>query len=328
MIGNPQEMRALTQELANSAWTLGAIGALVESGLLEHLREPHGLDDLAACCPGLSKSRIERCVAVAAAAGVVVPDGAQYRLSQGALPFSQPPMRATLQGEIRATLMQVMALLDSSSDPRPRTGWRHTNAALLQAQGDASAMFAPALKANMIASLGDLAQRLDRPGARFLDVGVGVASLAISMCRCWQGLHVVGLDTFDVPLGMARQNVERAGLADRIELRKIAVEELRDEESFELAWVPSFFIPAPVLATAVARVRASLRPGGWMLFPIGGLAGTDERARAVFGLICELWGGPALTTSEAEFLLKASGFSTVRVLPGPAATPPFVIAQR
>ena len=148
------------------------------------------------------------------------------------------------------------------------------------------------------------------------------------MCRAWPELHVVGLDTFDVPLGLARQNVERAGLADRVELRQVGVEELRDEESFELAWLPSFFIPTPVLATAVARVHASLRPGGWMLFPIGGLAGNDERARAVFALISEVWGGPALTTTEAESMLKEAGFSTVRVLPGPPATPPFVVAQR
>ena len=76
MIGNPQEMRALSQDLANSTWTLGAIGALLESGLVEHLREPRSADELAARCPGLSKGRIERSLAVAAAAGVVVAEGA------------------------------------------------------------------------------------------------------------------------------------------------------------------------------------------------------------------------------------------------------------
>jgi hypothetical protein len=109
MISNPMEMRALSQDLANSTWTLGAIGALLESGLVEHLRELRSADDLAARCPGLSKGRI----------------------------------------------------------------------------GDASAMFAPALKMNLAAGLGDLAERLDRPGGRFLDVGVGVASLSIAMCRLW-----------------------------------------------------------------------------------------------------------------------------------------------
>jgi 2-polyprenyl-3-methyl-5-hydroxy-6-metoxy-1,4-benzoquinol methylase len=328
MISNPQEVRALSQDLANSTWTLGAIGALLESGLVEHLRELRSVDELAALCPGMTRGRIERCVAVAATAGVVVAEGPRYRLAPGMMPFAQPPMRSVLQGEIRTTLMQVMALLDSSSDPRPLPGWRHTSAALLQSQGDASAMFAPALKASIAPSLGDLAARLERPGARFLDVGVGVASLTIAMCRAWPALHVVGLDTFDVPLGLARQNVERAGLADRVELRHVAVQDLHDEASFDLAWMPSFFIPAPVLASAAARVHAALRPGGWLLFPIGGLGGDDQRARAVFALINELWGGPVLFAAEAESLLKEAGFSTVRVLPGPASTPPFVVAQR
>ena len=233
MIGNPQEMRALTQELANSTWTLAAIGTLFESGLVEHLREPRTADELGALCTGLSRGRIERCLAVAATAGVVVADGAKYRLAPGVTPFTQPPMRAVLEGDIRSTLMQTTALLDSAGDPHPLPGWRHTSAALLQAQGDASAMFAPMFKANIVGSLGDLAARLDRPGARFLDIGVGVASLAIAMCRAWQALHAVGVDTFDVPLGLARRNVERAGLADRIELRQTAVEDLREEESFE-----------------------------------------------------------------------------------------------
>jgi SAM-dependent methyltransferase len=328
MISNPHEMRALSQDLANATWTLAAIGALLESGLMEHLREPHSPDELATRCATLSKSRIERSLAVAAAAGVVVAEDGRYRLAPGGMPFAQPPMRAVLQGEIRTTLMQATAFLDGSTDARPLGGWRHTSPELLQAQGDSSAMFAPAFKMNFVASMGDLATRLERPGARFLDVGVGVASLAIAMCRSWPTLHVVGLDTFDVPLGMARTNVERAGLADRIELRRSAVEDLRDEESFELAWVPSFFVPSSVLAAAVARVFASLRPGGWLLFPIGGFAGNDERARSVFALICELWGGPALTIAEAEPLLKEAGFSTVRVLAGLPSTPPLLVAQR
>ena len=328
MIGNAQEMRGLTQDLANSTWTLAAIGALLESGLVEHLGEPRSPDELAARCATLSKTRIERCLAVAAAAGVVVAEGGQYRLAPGGMPYAQPPMRAVLGGEIRSALMQAMAFLDTSTEARPLGGWRHTSPELLQAQGDSSAMFAPAFKTHFVAAMGDLAARLERPGARFLDVGVGVASLTIAMCRSWPTLHAVGVDTFDVPLGLARTNVERAGLAHRVELRQLAVEDLRDEESFELAWVPSVFVPSPVLAAAVARGCVSLRPGGWMLFPIGGFAGDDERARSVFALICDLWGGPVLAIAEAERLLKEAGFSTVRVLPGPPSTPPLLAAQR
>ncbi len=232
-----------------------------------------------------------------------------------------------MAGDIRSHLMQALAFLDSSSGEAPSPGWRHTDRALLQAQGDASAGLAPMFKANILPGLGDLAARLERPGARFLDVGVGVGALAIAMCRAWPELHVVGLDTFDVPLAVARENVVRASLAERIELRRIGVEELADEESFELAWLPAFFIPEAVVGQAMSRVHAALRPGGWVLLPLIGAAG-DDRQRAVAALVSDLWGGPAFSVAGAESLLKEAGFSSVRTLAGPPWAPALVVGQR
>lgn len=328
VIGTPQEMRALAHDLEGSVWTLASVGVLFESGLIEHLREPRSLDDLAARSTTLSRDRLERCLAVAATAGVVAVEGARFRLAEGAMPFLEQPMRAALQGEIRTSLMQALSLLDSSSEGRPTAGWRHSNPALLQSQGDASGGLPPMFKATLVPSMGDLAARLDRRDARFLDVGVGVASLAISMCRCWPELYAVGLDPFEVPLAIARKNIDRAGLSDRIELRQLAVQDLRDEESFDLAWLPGVFIPAPTLSNAVARVRASLRPGGWVLFPVVGSVGDNERQRAVWALTNELWGGPVLCAAEAESLLRDVGFSSVRTSSGPGWSPAVVAGQR
>lgn len=327
MIATFQEMRALAHELGTSAWTLSAIGVLLESGLVDHLREPQTTDSLATLCPALARGHIERCLNVAATAGVITVADGRYRLAEGALPFIAQPARAALAGEIRSTLMQALAFLDSASDKAASPGWRHTQAALLQAQGDASGGFPPMFKALIVSSLGDLAARLDRPGARFLDVGVGVGALAISMCRVWPELHAVGLDVFDVPLGIARENVARAGLEGRIELRQVPAQDLRDEEAFDFAWLPGVFIPAGVLNAALARVRASLRPGGWLLLPIMGAAG-ENRHRAVGALMNELWGGPVLSTTDGEALMKDAGLSSVRSMPGPPWAPTLIVAQR
>lgn len=326
MIATPQDMRGLTSDLSASAWTLAAIGALFESGLFDQLREASTLDELAAGCRGLSRARIERCLGVVVAAGVVVADGARYRLAEGAMGFLQEPMRAALLGDIRSTLMQSVALLDASAGAEPVTGWQHTDPGLLQAQGDASGAFAPMFKTMIVPSLGDLATRLEQPGGRFLDVGVGVGALSISMCRAWPNLRAVGLDVFDAPLAIARQNISRAELGDRIELRRVAVEDLPDDAAFDLAWLPSFFIPAPRLPAASQRVCASLRPGGWMI--LCALGGGDDRKRAVSALISDVWGGPALSPTAAESLLKEAGLSSVRTLPGPPWAPVLVIGQR
>jgi hypothetical protein len=327
MIVNPMEVRALTFELAHSPWTLAAIGVLFESGLVDQLREPRTLDELAAATPSLSRSRIERCLDVAAIVGLVGAEGGRHQLAEGARPFLQQPMRGALVGDIRTHLMQPLALLDSASGPAAASGWRHTSPVLLQAQGDTSAGFAPMFKMNLVGTMGDLAARLEKPGARFLDVGVGVASLAISMCRAFPQLGVVGLDPYDVALDIGRENVKSAGLADRIELRRLVVEDLRDTEAFDLAWLPTFFIPAASLRAGIARVHASLRPGGWIIFPIGSSAG-DARQRATLALLTESWGGPVLSVAEGEAALKEAGFSGVRPLPGPPFAPATLVAQR
>jgi precorrin-6B methylase 2 len=326
MIQTVPEMRAFVHEQGLSVWALGAVGALFESGLVDHLREPCAAEDLAARCPALTKGVIERCLAVAASVGIVVTDGGKHRLAEGALPFIGQPLRAALAGDIRNNLMQALALIDSCKRERAATGWQHTERALLQAQGDASGAFPPMFKSTIVPTLGDLAARLDRRGARFLDVGVGVASLSIAMCRAWEELEVVGLDTFDVPLGIARENVARAKLDGRIELRRLAVQDLRDEGVFDLAWLPGIFIAEAVLESAVARVRASLRQGGWILFPV--MATGEARQQATWALINELWGGPVLSAADVERILDRAGFTSVRTIAGPPWAPQLVVGAR
>jgi hypothetical protein len=107
----------------------------------------------------------------------------------------------------------------------------------------------------------------------------------------------------------------------------VAVEDLHDEEAYDLAWLPSFFIPEKALAQAARRVHASLRRGGWVLFPIGSSAG-DERQRNVIALVSELWGGPALSVPRAEAVLRDAGFATVRPLGGPPWAIATLAAQR
>lgn len=321
MIGNPLELRKLTQSLAASTWTLAALGALFESGLADRLREPQTLDDLAPLRPGLPRGRLERTLAILADAGVVVAEGGRYRLAPGALPLLAQPMRAALEGDIRSQLMQSLAYLESSSSAEVSPGWAHTDPALLQAQGDASAVFAVMCKSMLAPALGDLAQRLEQPGARFLDVGTGVGGIAIAMSRAFPQLHTVGLDPFDVPLGIARRNVARADLAARIELRQLAVQHLRDEACFDLAWMPTFFVAGPVQAAALARVRAALRVGGWVVIPSGS-------GDAVIALLIELWGGEVLPAPDCEALLEKAGLAEIRSVSGPVPGSALVVGRR
>jgi 2-polyprenyl-3-methyl-5-hydroxy-6-metoxy-1,4-benzoquinol methylase len=115
-------------------------------------------------------------------------------------------MRTALAGDLRTNLMQALELLDRARGHEKREGWTHVDEACLQSQGDASAALAGMVK-SVLPELDDLGARLECPDASFLDVGVGVGALAIAMCRVFPQLRVVGIDTFDAPLALARKNV-------------------------------------------------------------------------------------------------------------------------
>jgi protein-L-isoaspartate O-methyltransferase len=308
-ISTPQQFSVLMDELASSTWTLAAVGLLFDSGIADQLGEPTTLDELEARCPGLSRERIARCLAVCAVRGLVDMDGPRFSLAPGVVLHLEPPLRSALQGDYRSNLLQAAAYLRAATGPEVSSGWRHTDPMILQAQGDGSSMFATGLKMKLAAEMGDLAERLERPGAAFLDIGAGVGSLSIAMCREFPQLRVVGLDQSDAPLALARANVARTSFGDRIDFRQMAVQDLGDEGAFDLAWLPAFFLGSrEAIPPALARIRAALRPGGWVLLPaVRATAG--EAVRTVWSLVMESWGGPVLSPDECEGLLLEAGFA-------------------
>ena len=97
----------------------------------------------------------------------------------------------------------------------------------------------------------------------FLDVGTGVGLLAVVARRtCGPSTTIVGIDIWDPSLERARANVEGAGLADRISLRKQALTELSDSEAFDCAWVPTFFLTEADLEKALPAVCSGLSVPG------------------------------------------------------------------
>ncbi|MDQ4147070.1 MAG: class I SAM-dependent methyltransferase [Pseudomonadota bacterium] len=205
--------------------------------------------------------------------------------------------------------------------------WNHTETEILQAGGEISAGFANTLTHMIVPRLEGLSQRLGSPDGSFLDVGVGVASLSIAMAQLWPSLRVVGIDPWAPSLALARENVQRAGLTDRIELREQGVENLPDTNAFDLAWLPSAFIPEQVIPAACEHVYHALRPGGWLLFAMAN-PGTDPLTASLVQLRTALWGGTVMAPSRIEALLHQTGFVDVRMLPSPPGAVVACIAAR
>lgn len=232
---------------------------------------------------------------------------------------------ASLLAGIRTDLFTAATALRGTS---PVSGWTHVKADLLQSAGDVSAGFPRLLMTRIAPQLEGLADRLASPDAAFLDVGVGVAALSIAMARQWPRLHVVGVDPCGPAIMLGRRNVQIAGLAGQIDLREAAAEDLSETNAFDLAWIPSLFIPQRSIARIVERVARSLRPGGWLLFAAIN-PGSEPLATAINSFRATLWGGSVLDTDAVRVLLTNVGLADVRLLPSsPAATVAFAVGRR
>lgn len=206
--------------------------------------------------------------------------------------------RAVVTSFARSYLHQALELMD---DPARTNAWSHSDPTILQAQGSASAVVA-----KLIADAGFGGQ-----GIHILDIGTGVAGLAISFCKTFPNSTVVGLDPWEPALSLARTNVANAGLESRITLHGLPIQSFEDKEGFDLIWLPSFFIPESVIDDAIRRAKNFLRPNGFLI--VGVIeGGGDPLAEAIDAMITVRSGGSALEPVEVITRLKKAGFGYAR----------------
>ena len=231
--------------------------------------------------------------------------------------------RHSIIGTVTAFFKQALELIE---DPGRPGGWVYTDPVVLQTQGQSSGGVPP-LIASIAPTLDGLDDALAREGARILDIGSGVAALAISCCRIWPAASVVGVDPWGPAMELGVANVAAAGLEDRITLRAIGIEELTDTDAFDLAWMPAPFLPSSVLEARVPVVAKSLRPGGWLV--LGRYAAPHEALpEALAELRTVRGGGTPLSDEEAVALLERGGLTDAHAVPSDWKAPIRFVAGR
>jgi precorrin-6B methylase 2 len=210
-----------------------------------------------------------------------------------------PGERSVLLAFTRSYLAQGLDLVD---DPARESAWGHTDPVLLQAQGSASGVVA-----TLLTDLG-----LAEDGARILDVGTGVGGIAIAFCRLHPSATVVGIDPWEPSLALARANVAGAGLEDRVTLVDALVQDYDDAKGFDLAWLPSFFIPEAILEPAAKRLHGLLRPGGQLVVGVTFADESDRLGAVTDDLMTVRSGGSVVDPAGAIALLTTAGFEDVR----------------
>jgi len=222
--------------------------------------------------------------------------------------------RRRVLGAIRAFSGQSAVLM---SEPDRTPGWAETDAATLQSFGRMSMAIA-----DLVGTFADLPTP-----ARILDIGTGVGLLAVAFCQRFPAATVVGIDLWPPSLALARQNVDAARLADRIELREQDVTTLTDEHEFDLVWVPAPFLPRSIVPATLVRSLAALKPGGWLVF--GTFAGPPDRvATLVNELRVVRSGGHPWTDAEAVDALRTAGFVDVQLVERVWSAPATFVSAR
>jgi len=228
-----------------------------------------------------------------------------------------------------SALRQAVTTAASEQTAGAASTWeRHDDDVLLH-QGRASAATGRAIATRVVPALPGLAERLAQPGSRILDVGTGVAALALAVATSFPQAELVGIDVLPRVLDLARTELAEAdpAVASRITLRLEDVGALDEQAAYDLIWLPAPFLSNAALESSIPRVHAALRPGGWVI------AGTNPAPdhplrRAVAAWTADLNGGNSGDTDVIGTLLRAAAFSGEQRFPTVAGGPVLLAARR
>ncbi|MGZ4549314.1 MAG: SAM-dependent methyltransferase [Blastococcus sp.] len=230
--------------------------------------------------------------------------------------------RTGAAAQAAAPLLQTAALLRGDADI-----WGGQSDEALLAQGRTSAQGAALFGRHVFPALTGLTEALGRPGARMLDVGTGVAALAVAYAELYPELTVVGLDVLPRALTLGAATVAASAVGDRVVLREQDVATLDETAAYTLAWLPAPFVPEQPLRAGVTRISRALVPGGWLVLAHGRFTG-DRVADAISRFKTVAFGGTALDDGQAARLLGDAGLVDVRNVPTPPGAPALTAGRR
>jgi len=230
--------------------------------------------------------------------------------------------RAGAAAQAAAPLLQTAALLRGDADL-----WGGQSDEALLAQGRTSAQGAALFARHVFPALPGLTDALGRPGARMLDVGTGVAALAVAYAELFPSLTVVGIDVLPRALALAASTRAGSTAGDRVLLREQDVTTVDETGAYTLAWLPAPFVPEEPLRAGVARISRALVPGGWLVMGHGRYTG-DPVADAISRFKTVAFGGTALDDAQAARLLGDAGLVDVRNVATPPGAPALTAGRR
>lgn len=112
--------------------------------------------------------------------------------------------------------------------------------------------------------VGRILAGLDLKGRTVLDIGCGTGGITVALARDHGAGKVVGIDVEGPVCAKARARVEKAGLADRIEIQEVRPGPFPlADGSADFVFSKDSIVHIPDKAALAAEAFRVLRPGGW-----------------------------------------------------------------
>ena len=107
---------------------------------------------------------------------------------------------------------------------------------------------------------------LDVEGRTVVDIGSGAGGIAVLLADRYDAARVIGLDVEETVVAHARAKAERAGLADRIEIRRVEPGPMPlADASVDIVFSKDSIVHIPDKEALAADAFRVLRPGGWFV---------------------------------------------------------------
>jgi len=217
-----------------------------------------------------------------------------------------------------ALVMVEMALSEAGElfrNPDRGSNWEIVDAAQMQAMGRSSkSVF------TRIQSIAGTDPKLRETfKGTFLDVGTGVAGIALEVAKCCPDIKVDGIDIWEPALELARQNVAESPYADRVTVRNLDVAELDENNRYSLAWLPTMFLKREIIEAALDRIARASVSDAYLV------AGIYTRPEDQFlALMADLRmlrsGGEISDPAEMKAMMEARGYVDIGMSVTPVAT--------
>lgn len=278
----PKVLSLLAGYVGHRAVSLG-----LRSGLVAALADrPGGTpDDLAEVC-GLDPFYVSVWCRAALAAGVVEREGSGYRLGDHMatllLDTTSPAFVGGVFGVLEAR--EVFGRFEEAFPSGERMWWDDTSPEWIAAVSGTGTPFYTRLVPGGLDRVPGLPEALSA-GCRVVDTACGAGLGVVRLATTYPACTVVGVDGDEHSIDRARVRVAEAGLADRVELVRSALEDMELD------------VPARVVVNNISmhecrdidrvteNVKAALEPGGWFVISDFPFPDTDEALRSVPGRI-------------------------------------------